>query len=99
MNSQERFAVVCGWNAVCVFGALYYLTGSIIKAGIIAVFVYFSCLLNYGLRWILPGGFAVTILAIAVALGFPAPEQWPGLFHSASELVSRIWTHLASNAR
>ena len=87
MNAQERFAVTCAWNAICVGGSLYYLTGSIAKAVIASLFVYFSCLLGYGVRWLLRGGFAVSILALAVAMGFPHPEQWAGLAKSATETL------------
>jgi len=96
MTPSERFAVICGWNAICVGGSIYYLTGSIIKAGFFAVFVYVSTLLNYGLRWLLPGGFAVTVLALAVALGFPHPEQWHGLIKSAPGAFNNVWLSLAS---
>lgn len=88
MDAQERFAVTCAWNAICVGGSLYYLTGSPAKAVIVALFVYFSCLLGYGVRWLLRGGFAVSILALAVAVGFPHPEQWAGLAKSAYETFS-----------
>lgn len=90
--------MTCAWNAVCVAGALYYLSGSIVKAGLIAVFVYFSSLLGYGLRWLMPGGFAVTILACAVVLGFPHPEQWPELFRSAVESLNSVRSSFVSGA-
>jgi hypothetical protein len=98
MNPQERFAVTCAWNAACVAVSLYYLSGSIVKAGLIAVFVYFSSLLGYGLRWLMPGGFAVTILACAVVLGFPHPEQWPGLLKSAVEAFNSVRWSLFSGS-
>lgn len=98
MNAQERFAVTCAWNAACVAASLYFLSGSIVKSGIIAVFVYFSSLLGYGLRWLIPGGFAVTILACAVVLGFPHPEQWPGLFKSALESFNNVRSSLVLHA-
>lgn len=90
MTPQERFAVTCAWNAACVALSLYYLSGSVVKAGLIAVFVYFSSLLGYGLRWVIRGGFVVTILACAVVLGFPHPEQWPGLFKAVLESFNHV---------
>jgi hypothetical protein len=54
------------------------------------VFVYVSSLLGYGARWLLPAGFALTVFAIAVALGFPYPEQWPSAFKSALEFFQKV---------
>lgn len=93
MTPQERFAVMCAWNAVCIAGAIYFLTDGIAKSLIIAGFVYFSSLLGYGSRWLIPAGFAVTVFACAVALGFPHPEQWPSVFKSALESFHNLRSH------
>ncbi len=64
------------WTAVITFIVLFFLDGSLFKSGLIAVFVYISCRIDFGRRWLIPAGFALSILGIAVALGFPHPSQW-----------------------
>jgi hypothetical protein len=80
MQQEDRLALMCVWNGVVVFVSGWYLTGSLIKSAVIAIFVLVSCLLGYGVRWLLRGGFAVSIFAIAVAVGaIPRPDQWKNL--------------------
>jgi hypothetical protein len=47
-----------------------------------------SCLLGLGQRWLFRGSFAIAIVAIAVALGAPSPDQWAQLFEDARQTLS-----------
>jgi len=58
--------------AVVLFAAMLYLTGSFWKAILVGISVLVSCILGLGLR----GSFAIAIVAIAVVLGAPSPDQW-----------------------
>jgi hypothetical protein len=85
MQQDDRLALMCVWNGVVVFVSGWYLTGSLIKSAVVAIFVLISCLLGYGVRWLLRGGFAVTIFAIAVLVGaIPHPDQWKDLVGDVS---------------
>jgi hypothetical protein len=75
------------WNGLCVFVGLWYLTGSVFKAAVVAAFCIGSSFLRYGHRWILRGGLAVSAVAIAVFLGVPHPaELW-----EAKEALLMAW--------
>jgi hypothetical protein len=81
VTQDDRLAVMCVWNGLVVFVSVFFLTGSIFKAALIAVFVLVSCLLGFGQRWLLRGGFVVSVLAIGVLVGaIPHPDQWKDLF-------------------
>ena len=67
--------------------AIYYLTVNAWKAALIGAFVGGSAMLGYGARWVLIGSFAIAVLAIAVALGLPPPDQWLQLAHDAQEAI------------
>jgi hypothetical protein len=72
---------MCVWNGLLVFISVLFLIGGIVKAALIAIFVLVSCLLGFGQRWLLRGGFVVAVLAIAVWIGaIPHPDQWKDLF-------------------
>jgi len=47
-------------------------------------------MLGYGTRWILMGSFAIAVVSIAVALGFPPPDQWVQMIHGVQEWVSLL---------
>jgi O-antigen ligase len=83
MTEEERRVALSVWAAVVSFVALLYLTGSFWKAATIGVFVLVSCVLGFGQRWLLRGSFAIAIVAIAIALGVPSPDQWPQLLEDA----------------
>jgi hypothetical protein len=87
MTEQERLLWMSVWSAVIVFVSVHYLVGSFTKSLLISVFVFGSCLVGVGRRWILRGGFALAIFAIAVALGMPHPERWIELVHSAPDAI------------
>jgi hypothetical protein len=81
VSQDDRLAIVCVWNGLVVFLSLLFLTGAFFNAALIAIFVLVSCLLGFGQRWLLRGGFAVAVLAIAVLVGaIPHPDQWKDLF-------------------
>src|SRR5262249_4774886 len=71
MNRQQQIEA-----AVVLFAAMLYLTGSFWKAILVSVLVLVSCVLGFGLR----GSFAIAIVAIAVVLGAPSPDQWVQLW-------------------
>ena len=80
MPQDDRLALTCVWNGLVVFVSACYLTGSLFKSAVIAIFVLVSCLLGYCVRWLLRGGVVVSILALAVMLGaIPHPDQWKDL--------------------
>jgi hypothetical protein len=66
------------WATIVVFGALYYLDAGLFKSGLVAAFFFISCSIGFGRRWLIPAGFVVAILGIAVFLGFPHPSGWWG---------------------
>jgi hypothetical protein len=83
LTEDERLLALSLWVGVVLFSAILYLTGSYSKAILIGLFVLISCLLGFGRRWLLRGSFAVAIVAIAVALGAPSPDQWSQLLQDA----------------
>ena len=87
------------WSAVIVFVSIYYLVGSFTKSLLISTFVFGSCLVGFGRRWILRGGFAIAVFAIAVALGMPHPDRWIELVHSAPNAIEAARSIFSSFAR
>jgi hypothetical protein len=83
LTEEERRVALSVWAGLVSFAALLYLTGSFWKAAMVGVFVLVSCVLGLGQRWLLRGSFAIAIVAIAVALGAPSPEQWTQLLQDA----------------
>jgi O-antigen ligase len=83
LTEDERLLALSLWVGVVLFASILYLTGSYSKAILIGIFVLISCLLGFGRRWLLRGSFAVAIVAIAVALGAPSPDQWSQLLQDA----------------
>jgi hypothetical protein len=47
---------------------------------------------GYGTQWVLKGSFAIAVVAIAVALGFPPPDQWLQLARDAREAILALRT-------
>jgi hypothetical protein len=70
--------------AVVLFAAMLYLTGSFWF--LVGISVLVSCILGFGLR----GSFAIAIVAIAVVLGAPSPDQWVHVWQDARQTFS-IW--------
>jgi hypothetical protein len=87
LTQEDRALVLSIWAALVSVIAIYFLTGNFWKAALIGVFVGGSSLLGYGTRWVLKGSFAVAVLAIAVALGLPPPDQWLQLINEVREAV------------
>ena len=87
LTQEDRALILSVWAALVSAVAIYFLTGSFWKAALISTFVGVSSLLGYGTRWVLKGSFAIAVLAIAVALGLPPPDQWPQLIHQVQEAV------------
>ena len=87
LTQEDRALVLSVWAALVSVIAIYFLTGNFWKAALIGVFVGGSSLLGYGTRWVLKGSFAIAVLAIAVALGLPPPDQWLQLINEVREAV------------
>jgi hypothetical protein len=87
LTEEERHAALSFWAGLVSFFALFYLTGSFLKAVVVGIFVLVSCLLGLGQRWLLRGSFAIAIVAIAVALGAPSPNQWAQLLQYARQTL------------
>jgi hypothetical protein len=87
LTEEERQAALSFWAGLVSFFALFYLTGSFLKAVVVGIFVLVSCLLGLGQRWLLRGSFAIAIVAIAVALGAPSPNQWAQLLQYARQTL------------
>ncbi len=81
MNGQQQIEA-----AVVLFAAILCLTGSFWKAILVSIFVLVACILGFGPR----GSFAIAIVAIAVVLGAPSPDQWVQLWQDARRAFS-IW--------
>lgn len=84
---MERFVYLNVWNGIVIFGSLTYLSAGLGKAAIISIFVLVSGLLRFGQRWLIRGGFAIGMVAIAVALGFPHPAVWPKIVKEAGIMM------------
>jgi hypothetical protein len=99
VTQDDRLAVLCVWNALVVFLSVFFLTGAFFKSAFIAAFVLISCLLGFGQRWLLRGGFAVSVLAIAVLVGaIPHPDQWKDLFRDVRAFLEQRNNVVSSSA-
>jgi hypothetical protein len=87
LTEEERQDVLSFWAGLVSFGALFYLTGSFWKAVAVGIFVLGSCFLGLGQRWLCEGSFAIAIVAIAVALGAPSPDQWTQVLEDARQTL------------
>jgi TctA family transporter len=87
LAQEERTLALSVWAALVSVIAIYFLTSNFWKAALIGAFVGVSSLLGYGTRWVLRGSFAIAVLAIAVALGLPPPDQWLQLINEVREAV------------
>ena len=87
LTEEERRDILSLWAGFVLAVAIYFLIGSFWKAVLIGAFVGGSAVLGYGTRWLLNGSFAVAVLAIAVVLGLPPPDQWLQLLYGAREAV------------
>src|SRR6266571_3468248 len=87
LTQEERAEILSLWAGLVSVIAIYFLIGSIWKAALIGAFVGGSAVLGYGTRWVLKGSFAIAVLAIAVALGLPPPDQWLQLVNEMRETV------------
>jgi hypothetical protein len=92
LTEEERRGILSLWAGLVSVVAIYFLIGSFWKAVLIGAFVGVSAALEYGARWLLKGSFAFAVLAIAVALGLPPPDQWLQLLYEAREAVLALRT-------
>ena len=87
MTEEKRAQGLALWAGLVSVAAIYFLTGDYWRASLIGVFVGVSAVLGYATSWVLKGSFAIAVLAIAVALGLPPPDQWLQLAHDAQEAI------------
>jgi hypothetical protein len=87
LTEEDRALVLSVWAALVSVVAIYFLTSNFSKAALIGAFVGGTAILGYGARWVLRGAFAIAVVAIAVALGLPPPDQWLQLAHEAQEAI------------
>ena len=87
LTEEERRDLLSLWAGLVSVVAIYFLIGSFWKAVLIGAFVGGSAALGYGTRWVLKGAFALAVVAIAVALGLPPPDQWLQLVNEMRETV------------
>jgi len=92
LTEENRTDILSLWAGLVSVVAIYFLIGSFWKAVLIGAFVGGSAALGYGTRWLLKGSFAFAVLAIAVALGIPPPDQWLQLLYEAREAVLALRT-------
>jgi hypothetical protein len=89
--SGQRFALIA-WNGLCVFLATLYLF-SFDKAVVVSLFVVVSCYIGYGARWLTRGGFALSLVAVAVFLGLSVPDKWVSAIRTAPDLLMSQFTN------
>jgi hypothetical protein len=78
------------WVTLCLLVALWYLTGSFQKSGLVTVI--FAGFLATGVetQWLRRGAFVVSVIAIAVYLGMPHPEHWREFLRNLVDTVSQL---------
>jgi hypothetical protein len=86
-NGDDRLVLMNCWNVLCIFVAISFLTGSLLKASVVAVFVFVSVALGYGAKWLTRGGFVTCIVALAVFLGAPPVERWLDLAEGLPQMA------------
>jgi hypothetical protein len=89
LTAEQRTQILPFWAALVSIAAIYFLTANAWKAVLIGAFVGGSAMLGYGTRWVLTGSFAIAVLAIAVTLGFPPPDQWLQLIEEVRGAIFR----------
>jgi hypothetical protein len=92
MTEERRAQVLPLWAGLASVIAIYLLTENFWKAALIGMFVGGSAVVGYGTQWVLKGSFAIAVVAIAVALGFPPPDQWLQLARDAREAILALRT-------
>ncbi len=92
MTEERRAQILPLWAGLVSVLTIYFLTEKFWTAALIGVFVGISAVLGYGTRWVLNGSFAIAVVAIAVALGFPPPDQWLQLARDAREGILALRT-------
>lgn len=88
IRAGDHISMMNVWNAFCATVAIWYLSGSLMKAVPVGVFMLVSGVLNYGSRWLSRVGFAVSIIALAVLLGAPGPDRWPDLVRGMPQAIA-----------
>ncbi len=90
LTEEDRALVLSVWAALVSVVAIYFLIGSFWKAALIGAFVGGSSMLGWGTRWVLNGSFVIAVLAIAVALGLPMPDQSLQALNEVRETIFRL---------
>lgn len=87
-----RLLALSFWVGAVVFSAILYLADSYWKAILIGTFASESCVLGLGRSWVLRLSFAIAIVAVAVVLGVPRPDQWSQYLRGARQAFV-TWIH------
>lgn len=89
LDAGERRAVESLWYSLSAFASLWFLFGSGLKALVAALFVAGSLPLSMGARWLTRIVFALCLLALAVAFGFPHPDRWAAILGELPDFAAR----------
>jgi hypothetical protein len=90
LTEEKRTQILPVWAGLVSLIALYFLTSNVWKALLIGAFVAGSAMLGWGARLVLMGAFGIAVLAIAVALGLPMPDQWLQAIDGVRETVFHL---------
>jgi hypothetical protein len=88
LSAGERAAIRYTFCAASAFISAWYLSASIVRSLVFALFVLAACFLNFERQWALRVGFAVAVLALAVSLGLPRPAQWAAFAKSTTIAIA-----------
>jgi len=87
LTEEKRAQILPVWAGLVSLTALYFLTANLWKALLIGAFVAGSAMLGWAARFVSMGAFAIAVLAVAVALGLPMPDQWLQAIDGVRETV------------
>lgn len=89
MTEEDHRALVSVWISVCAFVSLWYLSQSFWKAAFAGAFVLGSMMLGLAARWLSRATLVLPVIALAIAFGLPAPENWLDIFLSAKSMIAQ----------
>jgi len=89
-TETHRMVAMVVFNAMTLFVAVLYLGGGFLRATVLAGFALIATSIGFGRRWIFRAGLVAAALAIAVSFGFPAPNEWAGLFNESRSMAAAM---------
>src|SRR6202050_2172987 len=90
MSEAEGRAVIGVWTGVCWFFSLWYLGNRFWVPLLASIFAVVTITVGPGSRRLVQIGTALSLVAIAVAMGFPHPTQWPAALAGIPELFVNL---------